>query len=124
MAPGTDGTFMWLSDSFGLAKGAPHREAALAWLRIVGSKEGQDAFNPLKGSIPARIDADRTLYDDYARWSLDEFRSDRLVPSIVHGAAAPNSFRDVYARALIDFSRDLDEQAFIEALRDATAELQ
>jgi glucose/mannose transport system substrate-binding protein len=54
---------MMLSDSFGLPLGAPNRDAAVAWLTVCGSKEGQDAFNPLKGSIPARTDGDRSLYD-------------------------------------------------------------
>ena len=76
-SPGTDGTFMWLSDSFGLSKGAPHRDATLAFLNTVGSKEGQDAFNPIKGSIPARIDADKSLYDEYLQWSFDQFRTGR-----------------------------------------------
>ncbi len=58
-APGTEGLFMVLSDSFGLPKDAPNRENAVNFLRILGSKEGQDAFNPIKGSIPARIDGDR-----------------------------------------------------------------
>lgn len=122
-APGTDGSFLWLSDSFGLPKGAPHREGALEFLQTVGSKAGQDAFNPIKGSIPARIDADPSLYDAYSQWSINEFRTNRLAPSIMHGAAAPDSFRSAFSRALIDFSRDFDEQRLAEALRDAAAQL-
>lgn len=122
-APGTGGTFIWLSDSFALAKGAPHREAAIAFLKTVGSREGQDAFNPIKGSIPARIDANRSLYDEYLQWSVDQFHSDKLVPSIVGGAATPDSFRSAYSRAMIDFSGDLNEQALAEALRGAALEL-
>ncbi|MFZ9212059.1 MAG: ABC transporter substrate-binding protein, partial [Candidatus Nanopelagicaceae bacterium] len=45
-APGTVGVYQWLSDSFTLPVGAPHRNAAIAWLKVCGSKEGQDAFNP------------------------------------------------------------------------------
>jgi glucose/mannose transport system substrate-binding protein len=59
-APGTEGTFMMLSDSFGLPVGAPNRDAALAWLTLLGSAEGQDIFNPLKGSIPANLGGDVT----------------------------------------------------------------
>jgi glucose/mannose transport system substrate-binding protein len=54
-APDTEGFFIVLSDSFGLPKGAPHQENALNFLRIVGSKEGQDAFNPPKGSRPGSM---------------------------------------------------------------------
>jgi len=42
-SPGTEGTFIMLSDSFGLPKGAPNRDAAVAWLTVAGSQEGQDA---------------------------------------------------------------------------------
>ncbi|MCP4967670.1 MAG: carbohydrate ABC transporter substrate-binding protein, partial [bacterium] len=52
--PGTGGNFQFLSDSFVLAKNAPNRDAAIAWLTVAGSNAGQDAFNPVKGSIPAR----------------------------------------------------------------------
>ena len=61
-APGTDGIFMVLSDSFGLPKGAPNRDTAIDFLKVFGSQEGQDAFNPIKGSIPARTDGDVTKY--------------------------------------------------------------
>ncbi len=122
-APGTDGRFLWLSDSFALPKGAPHRDAALAWLQTAGTREGQDAFNPLKGSIPARTDPDKKLYDEYLQWSIDEFRADQLAPSIVHGAAAPQSFISEYNRALIDFSQDQNEQALADALRAAATQL-
>ena len=39
--PGTDGSFIVVADGFTLAKGAPHKEAALAWLKMVGSKEAK-----------------------------------------------------------------------------------
>jgi glucose/mannose transport system substrate-binding protein len=122
-SPGTDGTFMWLSDSFGLARGAPHRAEAIAWLKTVGSKEGQDAFNPKKGSISARTDADTSLYDEYLQWSLDQFHSDKLVPSVVHGAAAPDAFKFAFMDALNSFSNDLDVKALNEALNAAGARL-
>lgn len=122
-APSTDGTFMWLSDSFALPKGSSHHDAVLAWLKAVGSKEGQDAFNPIKGAIPARTDPDKTLYDEYQQWSIDQFRTNKLAPSIVHGAAASDAYREQYARAVIDFSQNGDEQTFKETLREAATQL-
>ena len=65
-SPGTGGTFMMLSDSFGLPKGIKHRAAAVNWLKLLGSKEGQDIFNPLKGSIAARLDSDLSKYNAYS----------------------------------------------------------
>jgi glucose/mannose transport system substrate-binding protein len=122
-SPGTDGIFLWLSDSFGLPKGAPHRDQALAWLKVCGSKEGQDAFNPKKGSIPARTDADRSLYDVYLQYSIDSFAKDTLAPSVVHGAAANEAYMTAYGNALNVFSADLDVQSLARALTQAATEL-
>jgi glucose/mannose transport system substrate-binding protein len=122
-SPGTDGVFMWLSDSFGLAKGAPHKDQALAWLTVCGSKDGQDAFNPKKGSIPARTDADKSLYDDYLKWSIDQFAADKLAPSATHGASTTNAYQTSWHNALEVFSSDLDEKALLQALKDAIPDL-
>jgi glucose/mannose transport system substrate-binding protein len=122
-APGTDGVFMWLSDSFGLAKGAPHPDQATAWLKLIGSKDGQDAFNPKKGSIPARTDADKSLYDDYLKWSIDQFATDKLAPSAAHGAATTNAYQTPYHKALEVFSSDLDAKALTQSLKDLVGEL-
>ena len=43
-SPGTQGIFVGLSDSFSLPAEAPNAENARNWLKVVGSKEGQEAF--------------------------------------------------------------------------------
>ena len=106
--PGTDGIFVVLSDSFGLPKGAPNRDNALAFLRAAGSREGQDAFNPIKGSIPARTDADQSLYDEYQLSAIEDFGSNILVPSIQHGAAAKQSFLNDYDFATNELATNRD----------------
>lgn len=121
-APGTVGTFMWLSDSFGMAKGAPNPEQAKAWLAVAGSREGQDAFNPKKGSIPARTDADKSKYDDYLKAAIDAFGKEKLAPSAAHGAGTTNAFQAAYHNALEVFSADLDEKTLLQTLKDATAD--
>ena len=107
-APGTHDYFMVLSDSFGLPKGAPHRENAIAFLRIIGSKEGQDAFNPIKGSIPARTDGDRSKYDEYLNGAMDDFAALEGTPSIQHGAATSQAFLTDYDIALADLATNRD----------------
>jgi glucose/mannose transport system substrate-binding protein len=107
-SPGTEGMFMLLSDSFGLPKNAPDRENAINFLRVLGSREGQDAFNPIKGSIPARTDGDRSKYDEYLTGAMDAFKSDVGVPSIQHGAAAKQSFLVDYDIALADLAANHD----------------
>lgn len=118
-APGTDGTFMWLSDSFTLPKGAPNRDGAVAWLKVAASKEGQDAFNPLKGSIPARKDADKSLYQDYLAWNLEQWSSNKLAGSIQHGVVANDAWRTSINDAVGLFGQDQDVAKLQTALVDA-----
>ncbi|WP_204015104.1 ABC transporter substrate-binding protein [Sphaerimonospora thailandensis] len=118
-SPGTDGTFMWLSDSFTLPKGAPNRDGAIAWLKVAASKEGQDAFNPLKGSIPARTDADKSLYQDYLSWSLEEWSKDKLAGSIQHGVVANDAWRSAINDAVGLFQQSQDVAKLQEALVSA-----
>ncbi len=118
-SPGTAGSFIMLSDSFGLPKGAPNRDGAIAWLTVCGSKEGQDAFNPIKGSIPARTDGDRSLYDVYLQSAMDDFASNEIVPSLAHGAAASEGWVTAVGDAMTLFVADLDVEAAQAAMAQA-----
>lgn len=91
-SPGTEGVFMMLSDSFGLPVGAPNRDNTIAWLRLLGSQEGQDIFNPLKGSIAARLDSDLGLYNTYLQDAAADWQSSEVVGSLAHGAVANERF--------------------------------
>jgi glucose/mannose transport system substrate-binding protein len=91
-SPGTDGTYLWLSDSFTLPKGAPHHDAALAWLKEASSQKGQDLFNPKKGSVPARKDGDKSLYTGYLSWAFQQWQTDKLAGSFWHGVVANNKW--------------------------------
>ncbi len=121
-SPGTDGIFMMLSDSFGLPQGAPHRDNAVAWLTLAGSKEGQDAFNPLKGSIPARTDGDRSLYDAYLQSAMDDFAANEIAASLAHGAAASEGWVTAVNDAMTLFVSDLDVAAAQTAMAQACAD--
>jgi len=119
--PGTAGNFQFLSDSFVLPVGAPHRDAAIDWLKICGSKEGQDAFNPVKGSIPARSDGDRSLYGVYLQSAMDDWASDTVVGSLTHGVVANDSWKTEIDTALGIFLTNMDVAAFQSALVTACA---
>jgi glucose/mannose transport system substrate-binding protein len=118
-SPATGGTFIMLSDSFGLPKGAKDRDNAIAWLTLCGSKEGQDAFNPKKGSIPARTDGDRALYDVYLQSAMDDFGSNEIVPSLAHGAAAAEGWVTAFNDAMTLFVANLDVAAAQAAMAKA-----
>lgn len=87
-APGTDGVFDFLADSFTLTTNAPHPNSAKAWLETISSKDGQVAFNKVKGSIPARTDIDPAEFSTYQQTAITAFADDTIVPSLQHGAAA------------------------------------
>ena len=91
-APGTEGVFNMLADSFGLPVGAPNRDNVIAWLRLLGSVEGQDVFNPLKGSIAARTDSDLSKYNAYLQSAAEDWQTNEIVGSLAHGAVAPETF--------------------------------
>ena len=101
-SPGTEGIFMMLADSFGLPKGAPNREATIAWLRTVGSREGQDIFNPLKGSISARLDSDLSRYDAYGQSVARDWQTNRIVGSLQHGVVANERFMNDFATTVME----------------------
>ncbi len=120
-SPGTAGSFLMLSDSFGLPKGAKHRAEAIDWLALCASREGQDAFNPKKGSIPARTDGDRRLYDAYLRSAMADFAGDRIVPSVTHGAAASegwvNQINQVMSTLITEKNLDDAVAGFVRAAK-------
>lgn len=99
-SPGTDGVFMMLSDAFGLPQGIANREPTLDWLRLVGSAQGQDIFNPLKGSIAPHLESDLELYNAYLQDTAADWQSNRVVGSLVHGAAAKEAFMSDFATVL------------------------
>ncbi len=120
--PGTRGSFMVVTDSFGLPKGAPHPEGAKAWLKTIASVEGQDTFNPIKGSIPSRLDANKELYDPYLTDSMSDFSNVSLTPSIAHGSAAPEGFITALHDALNQFITEKDVDKALTRIKEAASD--
>jgi glucose/mannose transport system substrate-binding protein len=120
-SPGTNGIYDFLSDSFTLPKGAKNHDAALKWLEECGSTEGQDAFNPQKGSVPARTDADKSKYKDYLAVALKDWQdpNTKIVGSLAHGAVANNALNSEIDTALGLFAASGDAKAFAEAVAKA-----
>ena len=122
-SPGSTGVYDFLSDSFTLPVGTKNRAAAEKWLLECGSVEGQDLFNPQKGSIPARIDADKSKYKDYLAWTLKEWQdpATKIVGSLAHGVVANNAFGSEIDTALALFVETGDAAAFADAVAKAYA---
>jgi glucose/mannose transport system substrate-binding protein len=92
--PGTDSVFAMISDTFVLPRGSRNRSNAVQWLTLLASDAGQNAFNPKKGSIPARITDDLSGYDEYLSSAYSAFTSGEIVGSFTHGAAATQEWQD------------------------------
>ncbi|MFJ7727820.1 ABC transporter substrate-binding protein [Neobacillus sp. NPDC097160] len=121
--PGTEGSFLVITDTFGLPKGVKNPEDVKKFLSVLGSVEGQDAFNPLKGSIPARIDADPAKYDEYGKQTMADFKEAKLAASLAHGSAAPEGFLTKVNQAINIFVTQKDVDQFIDTLVAASSDL-
>jgi glucose/mannose transport system substrate-binding protein len=114
-SPGTGGMFMMLSDSFGLPVGCSAKDNALAWLKMLGSKEGQDTFNPLKGSISARTDSDMSKYNTYLQSAAKDWKTNAIAGSLAHGVVANERFMNDFATVMEIFLQSRNAQAAANA---------
>ncbi len=109
-SPDANASFIFLADSFGIPKGCMNPDAAVAWLSTCGSKEGSDAFNPLKGSISPRKDTDLSLYNVYSQSAAADFQNDRIVGSLTHGVVANEGFMNDFSTVMEMFLSGRDAQ--------------
>jgi glucose/mannose transport system substrate-binding protein len=75
-----ESTFVYVGITFPVTQGAPHHDMAVEFVKAVASKEGQEAFNPTKGSIAARLDADPSKFDTISASTLNDYKTARSVP--------------------------------------------
>jgi glucose/mannose transport system substrate-binding protein len=120
--PGTEGSFIMVGDGFTLATGAPHKSETLQWLKVLGSKEGQLAFNKIKGSIPVRTDVNPKEFGAYHQWSMNSFAYDSIVPSVFEGEATSPAFQQALNDAVSAFSADRNIDRFVKTMVGAAAE--
>lgn len=118
-SPNTNGTFMVVTDTFALPKDSKDQATAKEFLKVLGSVEGQDVFNPLKGSIPARVDADASKYDIYGKTTIEDFKKSKLTPSMAHGSAAPEGFTTQANQAINIFVTQGNVEQAAKALKAA-----
>lgn len=114
--PGTDGVFDFLADSFTLPKGAKNAAGAKDWLALIGSADGQKAFNLAKGSIPARTDVAATDFPKYQQSAMEAFKTNKIAPSIAHGAAVSQAWNSDISTAISKFYGSKDQATLIADL--------
>jgi glucose/mannose transport system substrate-binding protein len=124
-SPGTASAFVFTMDTFGLPRGAKHREGAVDLLRIFGSPHGQTAFNRIKGSLPARNDVlvspNAGTHEAAARKTRLAFEWSARVPTLT--SLVPATFSSAIDAALADFARDRDASRMLTIFEREHAKL-
>jgi len=122
IVPGTGNMYGLVIDAFQRPKYTKHPTNSERWLKVVASKEGQDAFNPIKGSISARADADVSKYDLYSRLALLNLLTvDYMFPAISNGA--PREFEIKEQEMIKQFLKDFDSDKAAKMITDYSREI-
>jgi glucose/mannose transport system substrate-binding protein len=120
--PGTKGIYGFGMDAFLQPRGSVSPTNGEAWLKLVASREGQDTFNVLKGSIPARTDPDVAAYDAYQKTAIADFKSARyMYPAADEGM--PDAFRATFSDVLARFAVDHDAAKAARLLAQHTSKI-
>lgn len=118
--PGTDGTFLNVSDGFVVNAKLQDKTKAENWIRTIASKEGQLEFNRLKGSTPVRTDVDVSSLGAYQQQAAKSFRSDTILGSATFGIAVPSAVQQALYDATNQFNNNRDVTGFVNAMKAAT----
>jgi len=114
----------WLLILSSARKNIQHPTNADRWLKLVSSKIGQDTFNPLKGSISARTDADVSKYNPYQQAAIADFwKAKYMYPSVVHGSGAPEDFKVQFENLIAGFFANQDVNKLAQDMTTYTAEI-
>lgn len=121
-APGTEGSFLFNTDFFAAFDVTDdNKDAQMAMASSVMSPKFQEAFNLVKGSIPARTDVSGDNFDVCAQKSMADIAeanaNGTLMGSLAHGHAQMSSVQ----RAIFDvvtehFNSDMSSQDAVEEL--------
>jgi glucose/mannose transport system substrate-binding protein len=109
-SPGAPELFLYGTDVFGIPTGAKHESEARDFASTVLSKEGQVAFNSVKGSSPIRLDVPLSGFDPMAQQVIGDFKSAKLRMAL--------KWQGAWDDAIGAFAQDHDKQALLQAFKD------
>jgi glucose/mannose transport system substrate-binding protein len=129
-APGTEGSFLFNTDFFAAFDVSNAQKKAQSQLASsVMNPKFQEAFNLVKGSIPARTDVSPAKFDACGQKSMKDIvaaeKNGSLYGSLAHGHAQPSSVqRAIYDVVTEFFNSDLSSEDAVEILQNAVADSQ
>jgi glucose/mannose transport system substrate-binding protein len=107
--------FVYAGDSFVLAKDAPHKEAAMDFLRLIGSPDAQSSFNKKKGALPARTDADTSDFDTIGKQTAEDFRDPTVTLVPCSWDYPPADYWKCWEDSVLHAVENQDPDAFVSA---------
>jgi glucose/mannose transport system substrate-binding protein len=119
--PGSQEGFVYGPDCFTLVAGAHNPKGARDLLATFGSRGGQDVFNPIKGSIPARKDADPTVFDSISQRTIVDFNSKQQVLAL--SGLLTSDVAAALDSAVGTFVETRDPSGLVKALKDNYSKL-
>jgi glucose/mannose transport system substrate-binding protein len=121
--PGAKGLYGATIDGFARPPRAAASIASDRWMRLAASRDGQDAFNAVKGSISARTDADPASYDPYQRTAIADLKAAKAIyPNLQSGTH--DAFKVGLDSAMARFGVDRDVKKAAAAIAALAARSQ
>ncbi|WP_254271260.1 ABC transporter substrate-binding protein [Haloarcula marina] len=122
--PGTEGNYMLNMDSFPYPTANPSPDATTLWCQYCGTAEGQELFNPRKGSIPPRTDASEEPFSAFSQDQIADFgESEAQPPSLQHGLAVKPSVKSGVASAISSLISGSSNDEVVSQISDAYSNL-
>jgi glucose/mannose transport system substrate-binding protein len=117
--PGTDGVFLNVADAFAVNSKLSDPTNADNWIKVIASKEGQLAFNKLKGSTPFRTDVDVSSLGLYQQEAAKSFRGDDIIGAATFGLTIPSAEQQALYDATTAYVNSKDAAAFQSSMTAA-----
>lgn len=118
--PGTQGVYSTVIDSFVHPANNPSPQATNNFLSYCGSVEGQQRFNPVKGSIPARTDVPDDPFGPFLTQQRQDFANSQAQPgSIGHGSAVVPDVKNSIEETMTSFTSNWDVQEAYNGIQSA-----
>jgi glucose/mannose transport system substrate-binding protein len=126
---GNESAFVFVALGFSVLQQAAHPLAAREFMKVVGSVEGQSAFNTNRHTVPARIDVPLSAVAAHSQRTYAHYVAAAQNTAPAYMLAAPSSFQEIANPAVQKFTdpsaaEHKNIETLLSALRQAYTTLQ